>query len=193
MPSKKRCESRKTRSLTRREAGSTGCSGRNTRSARSGVTVRDTRNEAKSEIEIVNVSGMKRSLICPSRNTVGTKTMIVVIVAAKIGMATSRAASRTALRRGVSGMFRWRLMFSSSTIESSTSRPTASASPPRVNTLSVWPRKYMQMNESRIESGIAIEMISVEVNDRRKIRMTTKARAEPCMASCQRLSMAWRM
>ena len=157
------------------------------------MTVREIRNEANSEIEIVKVSGMNRSFVCPSRNTVGTNTMMVVMVAAKIGMATSRAASSTALRRGVPGMLRCRLMFSSSTIESSTSRPTARARPPSVKTLRVWPRKYMQMKDSRIESGIAIEMISVEVSERRKTRMTRKASAEPMSASCQRLSMACRM
>ncbi len=51
----------------------------------------------------------------------------------------------------------------------------------------------MQMNDSRIESGIAMEMISVEVSERRKTRITRKASAEPWSASCQRLSIAWRM
>src|SRR2546429_6619875 len=41
----------------------------------------------------------------------------------------------------------------------------------------------MTMNESRIESGMAIEMMRVEVSERRKIRMTRKARAEPWRAS----------
>src|SRR5947208_16486626 len=100
MRSKNRMENRDTRSLSRRDPGSIGVSGWSTRRARSGVTVRETRNEANSEIEIVKVRGMKRSLIWPSRKTVGTNTMIVVIVAEKIGIATSRAASSTALRRG---------------------------------------------------------------------------------------------
>src|SRR5712692_4921137 len=55
MPSKKRTETRNTRSVTRRERGSIGVSGWSTRRASSGVTVRETRNEAKSEIEIVKV------------------------------------------------------------------------------------------------------------------------------------------
>ena len=49
------------------------------------------------------------------------------------------------------------------------------------------------MNESRIESGMATEMMRVEVSERRKIRITRNARTEPCRASCQRLSIAWRM
>ena len=60
------------------------------------MTVRETRNDAKSENEIVNVSGMKSSFAWPSRNTVGRNTTMVVMVETKIGIATSRAASRTA-------------------------------------------------------------------------------------------------
>ena len=86
-------------------------------------------SEAKSEHEMVNVSGMKRSLAWPSRKTVGMKTTMVVIVDTKIGIATSRAASSTARRRGLSGILRCRLMFSSSTMESSTRRPTREGEP----------------------------------------------------------------
>ena len=156
---------------------------------RSGVTVRETRKEANSEHEMVNVSGMKRSRACPSRNTVGRKTTMVVMVETKIGIATSRAASSTARRRGLSAMARWRLMFSSSTMESSTRRPTASASPPRVKMLSVCPRRYMAIIVRSSESGMAMEMISVETSDRRKSRMTRKASTEPMAASCHRLRM----
>src|SRR6266545_1024969 len=78
---------------------------------RSGVTVRDTKKDAKSEQEMVKVSGMKRSLACPSRNTVGMKTTMVVMVETKMGMATSRAASSTARRRGSPGTLRCRLVF----------------------------------------------------------------------------------
>ena len=110
---------------------------RSTRRARSGVTVRETRNEANRETEMVNVSGMNRSLICPSRKTVGTKDDDRGDRGREDRHRHLRAASSTARRRDVPGMFRCRLMFSSSTIESSTSRPTARARPPSVKTLSV--------------------------------------------------------
>jgi len=60
---KKYREPRNRRSRNDRDAGPTGFSGVISFRARSGVTVRETRKEAKSEIEIVNVSGMKSSLI----------------------------------------------------------------------------------------------------------------------------------
>ena len=174
----------------RRAAGASGLS--QCRQSR-GVTVRETRKEAKSEHEMVKVSGMKRSLAWPSRKTVGMKTTMVVIVDTKMGMATSRAASITARRRGLSGMLRCRLMFSSSTMESSTRRPTARASPPSVKILSVCPSMCMATSVRSSESGMAIEMMTVETNERRKSRMTRKARIEPIDASCQRLWMDWRM
>src|SRR5206468_5410466 len=65
---------------------------------------------------------MNRSLAMPTKKKIGKNTTTVVTVEAKIGMATSRAASRTASHRDCP-MFRCRWMFSSSTIESSTNRP----------------------------------------------------------------------
>src|SRR5712691_5062232 len=67
------------------------------------------------------------------------------------------------------------------------------ASPPRVKMLRVWPRKYMAMRVKRRDRGMAIEMMMVDTKERRKIRMTRKARMEPMAASCQRLSMDWRI
>jgi len=84
-------------------------------------------------------------------------------------------------------------MFSSSTMESSTRRPTARASPPSVKMLMVCPRKYMAMKVPRREMGMATKMMRVETRLRRKRRMTRKASAAPWMASCQRLRMDWRM
>ena len=85
-------------------------------------------------------------------------------------------------------------MFSSSTIESSTSRPTASASPPSVKTFSVCPRKYMQMNvQQDRERDRDRDDDASRCSDRRKIRMTRNASTAPWIASCQRLSIACRM
>ena len=123
----------------------------------------------------------------------GRNTTMVVMVETKMGMATSRAASSTALRRGLPGMARCRLMFSSSTMESSTRRPTARARPPSVKMLSVWPRKYMATMVRSSDSGMAMPMMKVETRELRKSRMTRKARTEPMAASCQRFSIDCRM
>jgi hypothetical protein len=138
---------------------------------------------------MVKVNGMKRSRACPSRKMVGRNTTMVVMVDTKMGIATSRAASSTALPRGLPGMARCRLMFSSSTMESSTRRPTASARPPSVKTFRVCPSMYIATMVRSRDSGIAVKMMRVETKDRRKRRMTAKASREPMAASCQRLRM----
>ena len=84
-------------------------------------------------------------------------------------------------------------MFSSSTIESSTSRPTPSASPPSVNTLSVLPVKKSSTNVAMIESGMATATIAVARKLTRKMRITRMARRPPCTASCSNALTAARM
>ncbi len=106
----------------------------------SGVTVRETKKLITNEKEMVSANGTKRLRATPWRNSTGKKTTMVVTVDTRMGIATSCAAASTAARLGCpSERCRW--MFSSSTMESSTSRPTPSASPPRVKMLSVWPVK----------------------------------------------------
>jgi hypothetical protein len=56
---------------------------------------------------------------------------------------------------------RLRWMFSISTVASSTRMPTASAMPPSVMTFSVWPSAQRMMIDTRIDSGIEMQMISV--------------------------------
>ena len=51
----------------------------------------------------------------------------------------------------------------------------------------------MATSVSSSDSGMAMEMMTVETKERRKIRMTRNARMEPTVASCQRLWMDWRM
>ena len=76
----------------------------------------------------------------PGANTIGKKTTMVVTVAARTGIDTSPAAS-SAARAGGEPAATCRSVFSSTTIASSTSRPTASASPPSVIALIEWPVK----------------------------------------------------
>src|SRR5215831_12984059 len=84
-------------------------------------------------------------------------------------------------------------MFSSSTIESSTSLPTPSAKPPKVKTFSVWPVKKSNVKVAMIERGIAIAMIPVARRLIRKMRITATAKRPPCTASCSSDLFAARM
>ena len=69
--------------------------------------MRETKKEVKSEIAIVMVRGIRSKRAIPATKKIGRKTTTVVIVEARMGIATSRAASRIASqRRGV--VLRWR-------------------------------------------------------------------------------------
>src|SRR5262245_51467294 len=139
------------------------------------------KKDVKRAMAIVKVRGMSSSLAMPITKKIGRKTTTVVTVEAKMGMATSRAAFTMAPHREGS-LFRCRWMFSSSTIESSTKRPTPRAKPPRVKRLRVIPEKYRTMNVTRMDKGMAMEMIRVLVRLRKNIRMTAEANSDPCQA-----------
>ena len=64
---------------------------------------------------------------------------------------------------------RW--VFSIVTVELSTRMPTASASPPSVMVLSVWPMKYRTTIDVRIDRGIEIMTIRVDRHDPRNSRI----------------------
>ena len=68
-------------------------------------------------------------------------------------------------------------MFSMVTVASSTRMPTASASPPRVMMLSVWPSADSRAMENRIASGMEITMTRVERQLPRNSRIIRLVRA----------------
>ena len=77
------------------------------------------------------------------------------------------------------------------TVESSTNMPTASASPPRVMVLMVWPSAESTAMEVRIESGIETITIKVERQDPRKIRIIMAVSPAAISASRSTLLIAW--
>jgi len=99
-------------------------------------------------------------LAAPLRNSTGTNTMQMQRVETKAGTAICWAPSRMPR---VIGFFiaKLRLMFSISTVASSTRMPTAKAMPPSVITLMVLPRKPRITSEVRIESGIEMHTTRV--------------------------------
>ena len=98
------------------------------------------------------------------------------------GMAICAAPSRIACSVSLPSS-RLRLMFSISTVASSTRMPTASARPPSVMMLIVSPSADSTMSEHRIDSGIETAMISVLRQLPRKIRIITPVRQAAMIAS----------
>ncbi len=143
------------------------------------------------EITTPSASGMKRNRAGPSSSTTGKKTMQMVSVAASAGTAIWAAPSRMATVSGFP-MLRLRWMFSTSTVASSTSMPMASASPPMVMRLSVWPKRNMPTMPTRMASGMLVETITTPRQLPRKKRIISETRIEAMTASWSTLVMAAR-
>jgi len=116
-------------------------------------------------------SGVNRYCAVPVSSSTGTNTMQIDKVDTKVGTAICDAPSSTARTSGFP-IPRLRCVFSISTVASSTRMPTASASPPSVITLIVWPSRLRTQMELRIESGIEVHTMSVLRQLPRNSRMT---------------------
>ncbi len=117
----------------------------------------------------------------PCTNTSGKNTATVVSVDATTAMATMDEPFAAASMGLSPASRRWK-MLSSTTIESSTSMPTPSASPPSDMRLSESPMRYMTMNVAMTEIGMASAMVIVEPTWRRNAKMTSTDRMPPMSA-----------
>ena len=132
-------------------------------------------------METVSAWSRKSWPATPSTKTIGRKTATVVSVEAITGPATStvpltaavRAASPPACRRWIA---------SSTTIESSSSMPTPSASPPRDMMFSESPICCITKKVAITETGMAIATTAVERRSRRKSAITRMASSPPSQA-----------
>ena len=106
-------------------------------------------------------NGVNRNFTIPVKNITGKNTTMITSVEANTGVATSKAASKEACQ-AVLFIFRCRSMFSNTTMELSTSRPSTKARPPSVILLIACPVMDSTMNAKRIESGKLIDTISAE-------------------------------
>ena len=167
------------------------CSARRKRAQHTGDTVRDTKYDANIASAALTASGVNRYLPMPSMNISGRNTTTVVIVAISTGTAISLALSRAA-STGDLPMFRCRTVFSTSTIESSTTRPSTKASPPSVMMLSVCPVRYRPKNAASTDSGIDNATIQVLRRLPRNSSTTSDASTAPPRPSMRRLYRASR-
>ena len=136
-----------------------------------GTSVRDRRYEAIIANTTAIASGVNRYCAVPVSSSTGTNTMQIDKVDTNVGTAICDAPSSTARTSGLP-MWRLRCVFSISTVASSTRIPTASARPPSVITLIVWPSRLRMQMELRIESGIEVHTMRVLRQLPRNSRMT---------------------
>src|SRR6201987_3184829 len=137
---------------------------------RVGTSERDNKNEANMANITASANGLNRNFGIPDKPKIGTNTIQIQSVETSAGNAIWAAPSRIASRVGFfSPMWRW--TFSIVTVASSTSRPTASANPPRLMMLMVWPRALRMAMEVKMDNGIEIAMITVLRQSPKKIRI----------------------
>ena len=142
-----------------------------------GTMVRERTYEANMAKTTASANGTKRYLATPESKNIGAKTMQIESVDTKAGVAICDALSRTTSSNSFSGSAsRFRLMFSTSTVASSTRMPTARASPPRVMILMVCPSALSTMIELRIAKGMEVAMMSVLRQLPRKTRIMKAVR-----------------
>ena len=132
---------------------------------------------------------MNRKRDGPVSSSTGKNTMQIASVATVSGWITSFEPSRIATVSGLpSAWLRW--MFSIVTVALSTSRPIASARPPSVIRLMVWPARNSPATPAAIDSGIDSDTITVFRQLPRKIRIISETRIDDRIASWMMLSTA---
>ncbi len=148
-----------------------------------GTRVSESKRDARSEKATVYAIWTNNKAAIPLTNASGVKTTMLVMVAAITGLLTSVAPLYEASIGG-SPISMCRLIFSRTTMASSTNRPTPRASPPRVMIFSVNLPKWRSTNVAMIEMGMEWAMINVLVPLPIKMRITATAKRAPIIASC---------
>ena len=154
---------------------------RKKREASIGVRVKETKSEKAPAKTIVRPNWRKYWPVMPCMKAIGMKTAASQSVMAMAAMPISVRPFSAAVA-GVSPSFRWRTMFSSTTIESSTRMPTQSVMPISDIMLKVKPARYMTKNVAMSEVGIAIMTAAVERQPRRKKKSTRPVVMSPSMS-----------
>ena len=144
--------------------------------------VSDTSREASSAIVTVSANGRNSSPVDPPTKEIGRNTVTVVTVEAVTAPATSRTAKTIVAARSAPAT-RCRLMFSMTTIESSTTRPMAIVRAPRVRMLREYPTLCRPMNVMSTEVGIEIAVTSVARTESRNNKITSTAKPRPSRPS----------
>ena len=157
-----------------------------------GIRVIATTSEVPTASAMVSAWSRNSCPAMPSTNTSGRNTAITVRVDATTAMPTSRVPAMAASMMP-SPRSRALAMLSSTTIESSTTRPVASASPPSDITLRLSPSWSMKKNVATIETGSDTPTTKVLQPLRRNRKMIRIASVPPSTASVRTSEIAARM
>ena len=147
-----------------------------------GVSRRATTSEKNTAIAAVQPNWTKNLPAMPLMKAVGRNTAIRVKVVAITARPISSAASVAACSGGFPWA-RWRMMFSISTMASSTRMPTTSDSDSSVTMLMEKPRACIAANAGITDNGKAVAETRVARQSRRNSQTTITARTAPSYSS----------
>ncbi len=140
-----------------------------------GVRLRLTKPDTSTAATIVIANSFSRRPMMPPMNTTGMNTAASDSVIDTIVKPISFAPSSVARRRSLP-ISRWREMFSSMTIASSTTKPTASVSAINERLSMLKSSAYMTANVPTIDIGSASDGIRVACRLRRNTKITSTTR-----------------
>ena len=139
-----------------------------------GVMVSETASETSTAIDSVMPNSRKKRPTIPPIKMIGMNTATSDRLIDRTVKPTSRAPTRAAWKRGMPASM-WRVMFSTTTIASSTTKPVATVSAMSDRLSMLKPRRYMTPNVPMSDTGTAIEGMSVArpfLRNRNTTRMT---------------------
>ena len=151
------------------------------------MTRRATSSENSTAAAAVQPNSRKNLPGMPGMNATGMNTAASVQEVATTARPISSAASSAACRGGLP-MRRWRSMFSTSTIASSTRMPTTTASASRVIMFRLKPSQYITAKVGMIDSGSATAEMKVARQSRRNNHTTSTASSAPSHNMCMEAS-----
>ena len=124
------------------------------------MVVREITSEIITATDSVTANSLNKRPVCPPINNSGINTATSDKLIDSTVKPTSRAPSSAALNLSMPASI-WRLVFSSTTIASSTTKPVATVSAIRLKLFKLKPSKYMTLNVPSSDTTVATAGINV--------------------------------
>ena len=141
-----------------------------------GVVVREMTSEIRTAADKVTANSRNKRPVCPPMNSSGMNTATSDTLMDSTVKPTSLAPSNAALKRSMPASI-WRLVFSSTTMASSTTNPVATVSAIRLRLFKLNPSRYMTPKVPSSDTMVAMAGIKVARALRKKALTTSTTRA----------------
>ena len=142
-----------------------------------GVVVSEISSEISTAADSVTANSRNKRPVCPPMNSSGINTATSDRLIASTVKPTSRAPSSAALKRSMPAASMWRLVFSSTTMASSTTKPVATVSAIRLRLFRLKPSRCITPNVPSSDTTVATAGMKVARALRKKALTTSTTSA----------------